>query len=474
VGAIVTSVLAVLALAALQASAAEPVPGNDSVAAAQAIHAFPATVTGTTVGATLETTEPPTVCGSNAGSVWYSVRPATAQRIAVNLAAGGALDATVAVFHAVRSELQQIECEPTNSKGVASLSFTASKNGLYLIRVAARDGSQRAGFTLTVFQPTPAATPPGQSLPASGAFGQVDRVQNINAAYAITLHEGVSYLINLTPEAKRECIGGGLFVPGVHSFGAGPRLRLRCGGYRLFTPGPGEGGRYSFEVTPDHDSPKVQPYHLAVGVAGPAETAPGTPLGNYALARGRLAGNSARVLRLYRLDETTHSTLTLKLGAPATADFSLQLRNGSGHVIACECSGSGSQTLTQQLKPGRYYAVVSVRDRTSGAFSLLRQSRTITSTALSFSSKVVAPGRDASIDVAITPAASGAVTIEIERFDPVFGWQFYREDHVTAAGGHASDPFVAPSVGHWRAKASYAGSRTASPSAVGHRYLLVR
>jgi hypothetical protein len=48
----------------------------------------------------------------------------------------------------------------------------------------------------------------------------------------------------------------------------------------------------------------------------------------------------------------------------------------------------------------------------------------------------------------------------------VFGWQFSRESRAFANAGSASVAFTAPAVGRWRAKASYAGSRTASPSAV--------
>jgi hypothetical protein len=78
-----------------------------------------------------------------------------------------------------------------------------------------------------------------------------------------------------------------------------------------------------------------------------------------------------------------------------------------------------------------------------------------------------------SINVKVTPAVSGPVRVEIQRFDPVFGWQFYREENVVASAGVADVPFAAPNVGKWRAKANYEGSLTASPSAVGHTYLLV-
>jgi hypothetical protein len=452
-----------------------PAPANDERADAQPIHSLPATIEGTTVGATLEPGESESSCGvSTTGSVWYSVRAQSAQRIAFNLAAAGELDATIDIYHAVRSQLLSVDCQKTESHGKASLSFKASKNGLYLIRVAALASSQRAPFTLEVFLPTPAVEPPGLSLPSGGVNGQVDRIQNINAAYSFTMRAGVSYLINLANKTEDACVSGALFAPGTRSFeGGSSLLRVSCGGYRLFTPGPGQGGRYSFEVTPRTSFRGVQRFHLQVAAAGPAETAPGIALGNYAHAHGRLDGRGVRVLRLYRLDITSHSNLTLALTAPRSADFNLQLRNQNGRVIECQCGGSGSQKLQHQLQPGRYYAVVSVRGATAGNFALVRESRTITSTSLSFPAARAAPGQALGIDVKVSPTASGPVTVEIERFDPVFGWQFYRQARAFVSAGAASLPFVPPAVGRWRAKATYEGSRTSSPSAVGFSYLLV-
>jgi hypothetical protein len=452
-----------------------PAPPNDERANAQAIHNLPATINGTTVGATLEAGEPESACGvGTTNSVWYSVRAQSAERIALDLTAGGELDGTVAVYHAVRSQLQSVDCQQTEARGKAALSFKASKNGLYLIRVASLQNSQQASFTLEVFLPTPAVGPPGAPLSRTGISGQVDRIQNINAAYAFTMHSGVSYLINLANRTKGACVSGALFAPGTSSFEGEPALlRIGCGGYRLFTPGPGQGGLYSFEVTPRSSYRGVQRFHLQVATAGPAETAPGIALGNYAQAHARLDGRGVSVLRLYRLDVTSHSNLTLKLTAPASADLNLQLRSQDGTVIECRCGGSGSQKLQRQLQPGRYYAVVSVRDATAGNFTLVRQSRTITSTSLSFSSNRAAPGQGVGIGVKVVPAASGPATVEVERLDPVFGWQFYRQVSALVSEGVASIAFVFPTIGEWRAKATYEGSRTSSPSAVGFSYLQV-
>jgi hypothetical protein len=464
-----------------------PAPANDNLANAQPVQSLPATIAGTTVGATTEAGEHESSCHqSTTNSVWYSLRVTAAKRVAIKLAAAGALDATVDVYHAVRSQLNPVECQQTEGQGKASLSFPASKNGLYDIRVAAVQGSQLAGFALEVFVPTPAVSPPGPALPAAGVSGQVDRVQNINAAYSFPMHAGVSYLIDLANETRGACVSGALFAPGTTSFGAEEAgqegegegspsglLDIHCGGYRLFTPGPGKGGLYSFEVTPRLSRSGVQRFHLQIAAAGPAETAPGLTLGNYAHAHGYLDGRGVQVLRLYRMEITSHSNLTLELRAPESARFKLQLRNQSGDVIECDCEGSGSQTLQHQLVPGTYYAVVSVRGDSAGSFTLVRESRTITATSISFSASKAAPGEALGIDVKVSPEESGPVAVEIERFDPVFGWQFNREVHAFASGGLASVPFTPPAVGTWRAKATYEGTSTASPSAVGYSYLLV-
>jgi hypothetical protein len=484
--------LALLALGALLLAAAAgaeeapklpPAPANDTLADAQAIHSLPASLNGTTVGATTEAGEVQSGCDtSTTNSVWYSLRVTSPHRVALQLAASGALDATLDVYHAVRSQLSSVQCQQTEGEGKASLSFEASKNGLYEIRVAALVGSALAPFTLEVFQPTPAVKPPGAPLPAAGVSGQVDHIQNINAAYSVLLHSGVSYIVNLTSETKGgACVSGALFGPGTTSFGgeeeeqqSGALLNIQCGGYRLFTPGAGQGGLYSLDLTPRFSHRGVQRFHLLVAPAGPAETAPGLALPNYGFARGRLNGRGVPVLRLYRMEVTTHSNLTLKLTAPASAEFRLQLRDQNGNTIECDCEGSGSLSLAHRLAPGTYYAVVAERNHTSGSFALLRESRTITSTSISFSSGAKAlAGQPLGISVKVAPAESGPVSVEIQRFDPVFGWQYYREEHVVASEGLATVPFTPPTVGMWRAKATYEGSRVASPSAVGFTYLRV-
>lgn len=474
--ALLSALILVSAALGAPAQSAAPAPANDDLANAQAIHSLPTNLNGTVVGATLEPNEVTSACATQAtvNSVWYSMKSSNAQRIAINLVAAGKLEASVDVYHLQRSQLQSVTCQQTESHGKASVSFNASKNGVYEVRVAALQNSQLAAFSLEVFLPRPAVGPPGPQLPSRGASGAVDRVQNINLAYSFTLHSGVSYLINLANQTEGACVTGQLFAPGTTSFEDGSSIdRITCGGYRLFTPAAGQGGRYSFEVTPRSSYRGIQHFHLEVARAGIAETAPGLLLGNYGVAHGHLNGSGIQVLRLYQLNVNSHSNLTLRLTAPPSADFNVQLRDSGGRVIECQCGGSGSQTLQHQLTPGRYYAVVSVRDATAGNYTVLRESRTITATSISFGSSSATPGQGVGIDVEVKPAASGPASVTVQRFDPVFGWQFYQHVQAEVSEGSAQIPFVPPAVGRFRADVTYEGSRVANGSATGFTYLTV-
>jgi len=76
----------------------------------------------------------------------------------------------------------------------------------------------------------------------------------------------------------------------------------------------------------------------------------------------------------------------------------------------------------------------------------------------------VRPARTVSIGVRITPGESGPVTVDVERFDPLAGWQFFTRFERRAAGGSATIAFTPPTVGRWRVRATYDGTRIAAPS----------
>ena len=73
-------------------SAQAPAPANDALANAQPVHSLPAAINGTTVGASTEPGERESACDvPTTNSVWYSLRLPAAHRVALDLAAAGAL-----------------------------------------------------------------------------------------------------------------------------------------------------------------------------------------------------------------------------------------------------------------------------------------------------------------------------------------------------------------------------------------------
>ena len=68
------------------------------------------------------------------------------------------------------------------------------------------------------------------------------------------------------------------------------------------------------------------------------------------------------------------------------------------------------------------------------------------------------------IGVSVAPDASGPVTVDVERFDPLAGWQFYTRFERRAQTGSAAIAFTPPSVGRWRVRATFDGTRIAAPS----------
>ena len=107
------------------------------------------------------------------------------------------------------------------------------------------------------------------------------------------------------------------------------------------------------------------------------------------------------------------------------------------------------------------------RSGANGSYRLSRLTRTITRTRVLVNgerSAEVAPGRTVAIGVHVAPGVDGPVTVDVERFDPLAGWQFYTRFRRSASGGSASIAFTPPSVGRWRVHATYDGTRRAAPS----------
>jgi hypothetical protein len=68
---------------------------------------------------------------------------------------------------------------------------------------------------------------------------------------------------------------------------------------------------------------------------------------------------------------------------------------------------------------------------------------------------------------------AGTARVTVERLDPEFGWQYVRTVDVHLAGGSGAFALGATSVGRWRVRAEYLGTRDAAPSTSGFAQVLV-
>jgi hypothetical protein len=461
----------VAALLAGAAPAAAAGPDNDDRNGAARVTRLPASVEGTLRGAGLEGPEASSPCAATSGSVWYRIDPGISRRVVVRLAADGDLDATIDVYARERSQQHLLTCDVGDVNGRAAVAFDAVRGRSYLVRVARRSNSVSDSFRLALVG-VAGTRLPGPPLPAGGVGGRLDRAQRTAQAWSVSLRAGVRYRIAVAHPGEG-CVGALVYGPRPRS-GQQPAARIGCKGYTLFTPRDGRDGRYAIVVHAQSDVRGPQRYHLELAPAGADDTAPGVFIANYARVRQDLDGRGVDRVDLYRFDVTRRSVLFLHLRTRGA--FDLVLLDAWGNVIRCECDGRGGRALHKGLRPGRFFVAVRSRDHSTAAYTLLRASRTITTSRVRVNGAAAAsvpPGTAATLSVLTRPAVDGPVTVTLEQFDPLAGWQFVRALHATARGGVASVQWVAPSVGRWRATATYDGTRAVAPSETGFVKLLV-
>ena len=453
-------------------------PVNNSRRNATKLRPPPSAIEGTTIGATSDYSDPETACGGIQATVWYSLAAGSTERVAVRLRARGRLDAVVAVFKLVRSQYKPLGCVPTDDKGIGGIAFQAEKRGRYFIVVGERDNSASSTFRLELFAP-PLAAPPGQRLQLGGASSTVDPLTRPEAAWSVGLAAGQTYRINLAPDRGR-CLSLSLFAPGVSSFTRERPVRWRtCGGYFVVTPGPDEGGRYSVLVGAQGNRGGAQRYRLQVARAGRDDTAPGLPIRNGQTRRGSLSGRSIDVLDLYRFEVTHLTEVTARLQVSHKTPFELLLLSGEGGAIDCVCGTPRVRELRAQLEEGEYFLAVRARGQSAGRYRVSLLIREITSTLALVDAVEDATselGRAVTLTARLTPTAAvgGLVRFRIDRFDPIEGWQFSRMLSArVGSGSSASVSWRPPTVGRWRIRALYVGTRAASPSASRHVSLRV-
>jgi hypothetical protein len=467
-------VVALAAAAVFVPSAAAARPGNDNRADAQPVSP-PTQVEGTTAGSTLEKLDPAD-CGKLDGTVWYGLLVPGSGRFVVRLQAGGNLDASVAVYRQVRSRLDRVGCDMTDDKGRAATSFQAEGGGTYLVMVGQRLNSEPGTFKLTVFQAQPPATPPGKPLPAAGVRSQVDRLGKTDEAWSVQMQAGTSYRINLV-SFSGACLGLTLFASGNTSFDD-PDGSDYCEGYSTFTPGPDGGGRYSILITADDNGDFTpQRYRLQVAQAQADDIGPGVPIRNTETRRGRLSGLGIDGVDLYRFDVVRTSDVTLALHTGPKAQFDLDVRTDTGRRVRCICDQTGGAKFRKTLAPGRYSVAVRTQGHSGGRYRLSLLIRGITSTdvlAAGSHDSTVSPGSPVPITASVSGGQTGGfVEVQIDRLDPLSGWEFLRLYRVPVSGGGASVSWTPPAVGHYRVRATFLGTGTESPSRSRYANLLV-
>ncbi len=453
-------------------SARAQAPGNDDRAHATPIEGLPATLSGTNVGATDDPRDPRPYCGRAHDTVWYRFSSVGAGRLVMRFTAFGQLDAVVSVYRVVRSRLTPVVCTPTDENGRGALTFTAVSGASYAIMVGRDQTSEDGRFRFTLFRQEPSSKPPGRPLRRRGVSSWVEPITDFDDAWSLPMQAGVAYRMNLSP-ARGRCVTLSFFRPRTRSFAdAAPLHVMPCGGYFTYTPGAGESGRYTLLVTATDSRPGRQRYHLQAALAGPDDMAPGLPIRDRETRRGLLSATHIDVVDLYRFRVRNRSDVTLTLHGRSS--FRLILLGENGHHLA---SSFGPGPLTTRLGAGTYYVAVRAESGAHGQYSLALLERRITTTSvLADGLRIdrVRPGTSVLIDVAVSFSPQGVVRLELDRFDPLSGWHFYRLLRLRLGGnGRAGISWRPPAIGHWRARASFSGTRTASPSRSGTAAIVV-
>ena len=428
------------------------------------------------MGATNEESDPFTSCGGVQSTVWYRIPDAPDGRIVLRLHADGDLDGVLAVYEARRSQLAQVTCAPTDARGQAQFVFAGKEGATYFLLFGRLRNSVDGTFTLRATAPGPTSRPPGTRLPAKGVLASLDPLEQPDKAWSTRMHAGTTYKLNLAPQ-RGQCISYALFPPGTSNFeNGGSVLQRPCGGYATYTPGPKRGGRYSIFVQMRGTRAGRLRYHLQVAAAGNNDIGPGLPLANQQTRRGSLDASHINVVHFFHFEVVLSSDVTLRMRSRGR--FDLVLLSETGHRIDCSCDGSGRAYIRRGLKPGEYFAVVRAQTGSGGSFSISLLERAITQTqTLVGGSRAVTipPGQTAGVEVRVTPAAAGHVSIYIERFLPLDGWVFSRRVNLLSGSDGVARLSLRPAaIGRWRLRSFFSGTQTASPSSSGYLVVTVR
>jgi len=430
-------------------------PSNDDRGNASLLQ-LPRVVRGTLDEATLVAANDSSGCVETDASVWYRFTAPARGAVVVQLDAAGQMDAAVDLYRQVRSRLQPVGCSPTDARGNATLDLEGLEpGGDYAVRVGNQSGSAADAFVLRVLVPTAPPKPPGRHLPHVGVRNSVDRLLNSGDVYWTGMRAGRTMRLSLRTAG---CTSLTVYGPGTRSFSDVPVRRLRCGGYGLFTPA--RSGRHFLVVSAGRSRDR-QHYKLRTARALRDDTAPGVHVRNHSRTTGTVNGGiDSR--DLYRFDVTRRSSLTLRLVGQPTMTL---LRENGRRV---------NGTLTDRtVAAGRYFVAV----EGSGRYTLRLGLRTVTVASMLFNGRratTIGPGSSATLRLRVRPAVSGPGETLVERFDPVDGWQFLRTYRLRVTRGTSTVRFEPPSLGRYRARGSFLGTRLAAPDATSFAHLDVQ
>jgi hypothetical protein len=430
-------------------------PANDTASQATKLGKLPATAKGSTLGATSSDNDPDG-CRLSGNTVWYSVAPSGAERLIVRLQTEGGFDAVMVVVERSHSEATVVGCAATRANGAAVLPVPVSKGEGYLIVVGTRGSSWPGEFTLGVVRAQGREVAPGKPLGGGRAVGTLNGLTNVNDVWWTVMQPGSTYRIALS---SKPCVSMALGQKG-------KTLRtLSCSGYTTFTPGPDGGGRYVFELRAPSQAGSAR-YALRVAAAGVDDIGVGAEIESLTHVHGSLAPAGVDVVDVYHFDVAERSDVRLRLTGGGSASIVLLTDTGSR-------IGSSEGQIRRQLDRGRYVvAVRGVIGAASSHYALGLVVRRLTTTTLTASAAEVAPGTTVSFTVVTTPRPDiGRVKLQIDRFDPLGGWQFMKI--VDMPAGSSSMSWTPPALGRWRARATFTGTLTFSPSRSGYVQLLV-
>ena len=179
--------------------------------------------------------------------------------------------------------------------------------------------------------------------------------------------------------------------------------------------------------------------------------------------RGSLDARGLDAVDIYRFDVIHRSTVAITLGTASDNGIDLQLKTASGRQVDRDTGSVGGASLLRTLQPGRYVLQVRARGASRGGYTLLRNARTFTRLSIG-GGGTVPPEAPVTLRLTLQPGESGPARVTIERFDPFAGWLFAARVPATIVAGTGSIVFRPATLGRWRARAEYLGSRTAEPS----------